>query len=133
MPHVLTIGLGRCFAGSALRRLAAWLAVVGVVAQLLVPLSQPQAAWVEQGLFPPTCSAHGDQAPAAVPDGAECRQCPLCQLPDGARLLVQPVRQVSPAFPGRVQASSWPEAPGPFAPQTGAHPPLPSRGPPSIT
>jgi hypothetical protein len=112
-------------------RLGVWLGVAALVLQLLVPLSAPQAAWVEDGLFPPTCSVHPGDAATGATDLADCAQCPLCQLPAGDRLLpsVQRVAAVIYDAP----ASAVPQAErADLAPRDGpASPPLPSRGPPS--
>lgn len=112
-------------------RLGVWLGVAALVLQMLVPLSAPQAAWVEDGLFPPTCSVHpGDAAPNTA-DLGDCGQCPLCQLPAGDRLLPSALRVAAVVYDsGAVMAPLAERAD--VAPRDGpASPPLPSRGPPS--
>lgn len=119
-------------AGAGLARLGAWLGVLALVAQLLLPLSQPQVAWAEEGLFPPTCSIHlGDDGSTGVPGNWDCAQCPLCQMHVADRVVPVVDRSVEAAF-----ASFQPVVfhdYGPTAPPRAvARPPLPSRGPPSV-
>lgn len=114
----------------ALRRLAVVLGVLSLVAQLLLPLSQSQAAWVEEGLFPPTCSVHGGDLAGDLADLGLCQQCPLCQAQFGDRLATLPDRVAMVLFVALPVAAPSPplSTDGPAA--VLALPPLPSRGPP---
>lgn len=113
---------------AAIGRFGAWLGVLALVVQLLAPLSAVRAEpWMEEGLFPPTCSVH--QADQGAADQDLCRQCPLCQAQVGVRLPTP----LSPPTVVRVAVAtvSFPilRQDAPAAPAT--QPPLPSRGPPA--
>ncbi|CAA7622765.1 DUF2946 family protein [Magnetospirillum sp. UT-4] len=112
------------------RRWAALLGVLALVVQILLPLSQPRAAWVEEGLFPPTCSVHLADAAGtdADADGVAPGHCPLCQL--AAAVAIEPSILVLPfAWPAGVAV---PDMAADDRPVRAAFPPSsPPRGPPS--
>lgn len=121
---------------SALRavtaRLGVWLGVLALLAQVLAPVPQAQAAdWMAEGLFPPTCSVHVDGSDgSALPSQQACTQCPLCQLSLGDRLVPLPVVSAPAVVPVAAAIRLVPARPAPSLPAA-AHPPLPSRGPPA--
>lgn len=130
MPGSTATVACRVAAKRAPTRWGAWLGVAALLLQLLVPLSAPQAAWVEDGLFPPTCSAHAaaDAANPATP--SDCSQCPLCQMSTGERLLPALRLGASVAYEPLVRSA---RSTNPLTAIPGAavvRPPLPSRGPP---
>lgn len=129
MPRRFAIVPGFDVLMTAFRRVGAWLGVLALVGQLLAPLSAAQAMpWVEQGLFPPTCSVHGADQNSA--DQTQCQQCPLCQMQAGLRVPVPVLAAAAPVsvpvglvrFP--ILGRDVPAAPA-------SQPPLPSRGPPA--
>lgn len=110
-------------------RLRGWLGVAALLLQVLLPLSAPQPAWVEQGLFPPTCSVHHAEADVgAVPaNPSDCRQCPLCQASAGDRLVPAPRQVAAVAYDG----IAYGDLPLSLPHGTAASASPPSRGPPS--
>lgn len=131
MPRSRVRHVSHGAAKGASRRLAVWLGVLALLLQVLVPLAQPQAAWLEQGLFPPTCSIHHDNGTTDQSDIPDCGACALCHAQPADRLGVLPERVVSPAFDGVVVAVTVPPAQTAFPDGASARPPLPSRGPPA--
>ncbi|MGE5476742.1 MAG: DUF2946 family protein [Bacteroidales bacterium] len=114
------------------RRLAAWLGAIALVLQMLVPLAQPQAAWVQDGLFPPTCSAHHDfgaDAGDRSDDGA-CQKCTLCRGLSGDRIGMVPDRAVPVVFAAAVMPAVIVPVEAAAPDGVRSRPPLPSRGPP---
>ncbi|MEW5726401.1 MAG: DUF2946 family protein [Pseudomonadota bacterium] len=110
------------------RRWAVLLGVLALVAQILLPLSQAQAAWTEDGLFPPTCSVH--LADAGDPDqgGDAPGHCPLCQIT--APVALEPPAWTFPAAwpaPEVVPLAAVIDVPA----QGACFPASPPRGPPS--
>ena len=111
------------------RRWAALVAVFTLVVQILMPLSQSRAAWVEEGLFPPTCAFHAvDDEGTTDQTGTAPDHCPLCQL----------TASVALQAPAWVLPVVWPEttvlalATAPETPlQSVCLPSSPPRGPPS--
>ncbi|MGE5514972.1 MAG: hypothetical protein ACM31D_04035 [Bacteroidota bacterium] len=130
MPGSTATVACRVAAKRVLTRLGAWLGVAALLLQLLAPLSAPQAAWVEEGLFPPTCSAHGvtDAANTAVP--SDCSQCPLCQISAGERLVPASRLEASVAYEAPVRLIRLAGSPTSIPDAAAIRPPLPSRGPP---
>lgn len=91
-------GLAQSHRFGLLPRLAAWLGVLAVLAQMLMPLSQPQAAeWTADGLFPPTCSAHDSDAAPADETAKTSGHCQFCPVHSADRLLL-PERAAVAAF-----------------------------------
>jgi hypothetical protein len=124
--QAITAAHARC------RRLAAWLGAIALVLQLLVPLTQPQAAWVQDGLFPPTCSAHHDAGSAADDQtgGDACQQCTLCRGNAGDRVGLFPDRAIPVVFAAPVTLAVILPVEAGVPDDRGSRPPLPSRGPP---
>ncbi|MGE5518027.1 MAG: hypothetical protein ACM31D_19660 [Bacteroidota bacterium] len=131
MPRSRVVHVSHGAATGASRRLGVWLGVLALLLQVLVPLARPQAAWAEQGLFPPTCSIHRDQGAAAPSDIPDCGACALCHAQPGDRMGALPERVVSLAFDRVAVTMVLPPAPAALPDGAQARPPLPSRGPPA--
>ncbi len=114
---------------TARRRWTALLGVLAFVLQILLPLSQPRADWVEEGQFPPVCSVFVDLDGDHLPDDTGNGHCLLCQLAATPSAVAPEGWSVPVAWPTAV-ASFSPAVDR--APAGARFPPAsPPRGPPS--